>query len=145
MGQGPEIGSDGERKCDFMEQRGHPAGELRSFVNAHDHGCGFKNLSGIVSVSDRGWGTVCRVQCVDRTPPIVLKPQPSRARCRRFNHPKMTCCGPDQVVLLPAAFRFGFLVSYRNKKSGPTRLCLSGFLLPSFVQTVIDNVIVGTP
>ena len=49
------------------------------------------------------------------------------------------------LVLVPKALWFAFLVSHRNKKSGPTRLYLSGFLLPTFVWATINTVFVGTP
>ena len=49
------------------------------------------------------------------------------------------------LVLVPVAIWFACLVCHRNKKSGPTRLYLSGFLLPTFVWATINTVFVGTP
>ena len=47
-------------------------------------------------------------------------------------------------VVVPMSVWFAFLVSYRNRRSGPTRLYLSGFLLPAFVWTVVNYAFVRT-
>ena len=44
----------------------------------------------------------------------------------------------------PISLWFAFLVSYGNRKSGPTRLYLSGLLLPVFVWTVVNFAFVKT-
>ncbi len=44
------------------------------------------------------------------------------------------------LLLLFVALWFAFLVSYGNTKSGPIRLYLSGFLLPTFIWTIINYV-----
>ncbi len=46
------------------------------------------------------------------------------------------------IFFLGIALYFAGLVSYRNTKSGPIRLYLSGFLLPSFVWTIMKSPLV---
>lgn len=47
------------------------------------------------------------------------------------------------LVLVPVALWFAFLTAYRSTKPSPSKLYLSGFLLPAFVWSIINSVFVG--